>query len=81
MSLCFILAVKSLSIEYCILQFTGEKKFFVNFGRTEIIFIFLLKFELSGEFLSRGQEKWFDLTNIHRVIGGSSYRVIFVRKY
>ena len=36
---------------------------------TEIVFIFPLRFELSGEFSSIGQEKWFDLANV-RVISG-----------
>ena len=75
----------------CILQFIGEKKFLSTLEEQlillkeklslydEIVLIFSSKFELSGKFLSRGQEKRFDLTNV-RVIGGSSYREIYVTK-
>ena len=34
----------------------------------DFVFIFLLKFELSGQYFSRGQVKWFGLANV-RVIG------------
>ena len=42
--------------------------------------IFPLKFALSGEYWSSGQVKWLGLTNV-LVIRGSSYGVIFMRKY
>ena len=41
------------------------------------VFIFPL---LPEEYWSRRQVKWFDLANV-RVIGGSSYRVIIMKKY
>ena len=57
----------------CILQFTGERKF---------ISVLKEQFNLLKEkkYWSRGHVKYFGLANV-RVIGGSSYRAIFMRKY